>query len=63
VAVARVGHVGARLEIARIFGRFAVHNARVGGDDGVALIQLGGTMADVVQVTVFVKDMSGLRAI
>ncbi|MGE3269986.1 MAG: RidA family protein [Chloroflexota bacterium] len=28
-----------------------------------ALEQLGGTMADVVQVTVFVKDMSGLRAI
>ena len=28
-----------------------------------ALVQMGGTMADVVQVTVFVKDMSGLRAI
>jgi 2-iminobutanoate/2-iminopropanoate deaminase len=28
-----------------------------------ALRQLGGTMADVVQVTVFVKDMSGLREI
>jgi 2-iminobutanoate/2-iminopropanoate deaminase len=28
-----------------------------------ALTELGGTMADVVQVTVFVKDMSGLRAI
>ncbi len=28
-----------------------------------ALEQLGGTMADVVQVTVFVKDMSGLREI
>jgi 2-iminobutanoate/2-iminopropanoate deaminase len=28
-----------------------------------SLEQLGGTMADVVQVTVFVKDMTGLRAI
>ena len=28
-----------------------------------ALEQLGGTMADVVQVTVFVKDMTDLRAI
>lgn len=28
-----------------------------------SLEQLGGTMADVVQVTVFVKDMSDLRAI
>ena len=28
-----------------------------------ALEQLGGTMADVVQVIVFVKDMEGLRAI
>jgi 2-iminobutanoate/2-iminopropanoate deaminase len=28
-----------------------------------ALVQMGGSMADVVQVTVFVKDMSGLRAI
>ena len=28
-----------------------------------ALTELGGSMADVVQVTVFVKDMSGLRAI
>ena len=28
-----------------------------------ALTQLGGTLADVVQVTVFVKDMSGLRQI
>ena len=28
-----------------------------------SLEQLGGTMADVVQVTVFVKDMAGLRAI
>jgi 2-iminobutanoate/2-iminopropanoate deaminase len=28
-----------------------------------ALDALGGTMADVVQVTVFVKDMSGLRQI
>ena len=27
------------------------------------LDQLGGSLADVVQVTVFVKDMSGLRAI
>jgi 2-iminobutanoate/2-iminopropanoate deaminase len=27
------------------------------------LEQLGGSMADVVQVTVFVKDMSGLREI
>jgi len=28
-----------------------------------ALDGLGGTMADIVQVTVFVKDMSGLRQI
>src|SRR5690242_3795451 len=28
-----------------------------------ALTQLGGSLADVVQVTVFVKDMSGLRQI
>ena len=28
-----------------------------------SLEQLGGTLADVVQVTVFVKDMSGLREI
>ncbi len=28
-----------------------------------SLEQLGGTMADVVQVTVFVQDMSGLREI
>ena len=28
-----------------------------------ALDALGGTMADIVQVTVFVKDMSGLRQI
>lgn len=28
-----------------------------------ALTKLGGTMEDVVQVTVFVKDMSGLRDI
>jgi 2-iminobutanoate/2-iminopropanoate deaminase len=28
-----------------------------------SLEQLGGTMADVVQVTVFVKDIAGLRAI
>src|ERR1044072_5917137 len=28
-----------------------------------ALTELGGTMADVVQVTAFVKDTSGLRAL
>jgi 2-iminobutanoate/2-iminopropanoate deaminase len=28
-----------------------------------SLAQLGGTMADVIQVTVFVKDMTGLREI
>src|SRR4051794_23226199 len=28
-----------------------------------SLEQLGGTLADVIQVTVFVKDMSGLRQI
>ena len=28
-----------------------------------SLEQLGGTLADVVQVTVFVKDMTGLQAI
>jgi 2-iminobutanoate/2-iminopropanoate deaminase len=51
------------------------HNPLVGvGDVGAqteqvlkniqrSLEQLGGTLADVVQVTVFVKDMSGLREI
>ena len=54
---------------------FDEHNQLVGKGDAAAqteqclrniqrcLAQLGGSLADVVQVTVFVKDMADLRAI